>query len=222
MRRAAILLGSIALGCTNRVSLPEAPTASAPLRARQQFYRRYRSANTLMLVNGAPVVGGTLVTRYGPFTLADGTTVSDPRDLAAVVGENTPVALAAERSERRRNTADGFYWGGFALVGVGGGLGLAGLLGRASGDFDAGAVLWSGIGTALVGSILLVLGQTHLRSGVIQHREAAFDAYDLTLRRRLALCGEGDTPGGCEPDAPPSSSSTPVTSAPSPWGAPPP
>lgn len=145
-----------------------------------------------------------------------------PQHLAAVVGESTPVALAAERSERQRTTSDGFYWGGCALVGVGGGLGLAGLLGRSSGDFDAGAVLWSGIGTALVGSILLVLGQTHLRSGMLQHREAAFDAYDLTLRRRLALCGECDTPGGCELDSPPSSSSTPAPSAPSPWGSPPP
>lgn len=175
----------------------------------------------MIWVGGGHTPQSTLIARYGPFRLADGTTVIDPRDLVAVVGEDNPVASSAARAARQQNLSDGVFWGGFALTGAGAGLGFAGLLGSASGELDRGALVWSGIGAALVGSILMFLGQGHLRSAVIQHREAAFDAYDLVLRRRLALCGAGDTPGACEPDGVGGPAPTSGSAAPAPWGTPP-
>lgn len=219
-------VAALASGCATRVMLPAAPPRSAPISQRAAFYEEHRPTSalgTMTYSSGSFGMMGPVSTRWEQLILANGTAVSDPRDLAQVVGDNSPTAVAAESSARSARIAAGFFGGGLAASAVGLVLALASISGTSAYDGDGfPPVFWAGIGLSLGGSISISIGRWGFGTSADASRAAAFQSYDGSLRARLRLCSTGHQLHDCDaPAAPPPPAATTPT-VPGPWMAPPP
>lgn len=193
-RRLALGLLGVA-ACSTRVSLPEAPTAAAPLRVRQRFYRSHRPANLLLATQAAS--GDISVVAVGTLTLANGIEVRDPRDLLPLVAADSTVSHAAGRWAHRRAIIEGVSAAGATLAGAGLAVGFTGLFTRGFGSEEVVPWLLAGLITGAIGAILTAAVPPFFSGPASDDREEAFRGLDAALRVRMRLCGEGDTPSEC-------------------------
>lgn len=237
---AALLACALAAqGCGVHVQLPSAPDRSAPVQHRYSFYQQHRAAamqtTTRYTVNQFGMVTGAS-TSLDSLVLANGTAVQYPEDLHPLVDPDSPTAQSADRARRARRISTGLVAGGVAGMLLGVALLIPALTSSvdygSSADIErdgSNALLWSSLGVLTASTVVYFVGLFGPGATASQERVNAFTALDASLRRRLGLCGVGDTITDCATQGPvvptlqPLQPTLPIQpSQPAPWGAPPP
>jgi len=221
MKKAVIVVmsGALALqACGAHVQLPNTPDRTAPIQARVGAYNRLRPTAALTTQH-------LMVNRYGQvmssstsldfISLADGSQVIYPEDLAPTVDANSVTVQAGMQSASARRTATGLSLGGLGGMLLATGLLIPGI-GNAIGHTDYntdtstpgdGTLLYASIGVFVASTVLYFIGQFAFGSTASRERLRAFSTYDNSLRERLGLCGDGNAMGDCvnagAPGAPP-------------------
>ncbi len=211
---------SVIQGCPAHHALPSALPPTAPREARVRMYNTYRPLTVTNTLGSLPFAGGygmgmpMTMTTFGGLTLASGTTVFWPEDLAPLVAADSPTAHAGRAYSQAYVTSDYLLWPG--LAGFFGGIGLVvlGVFVNGTTARPSVAVMATGAGISLTGIGMTIAGGV-VRGASAGARETAFRSYNTDLLRTLGLCADGSPSGDCAPsaggDAAPSNPSVNVT-----------
>ena len=103
---------------------------------------------------------------------------------------DSPSARAATRSESARNTGGILRGLGVVSFVVGGGVGVASIVSRESGDEFDPTPLYVGIGGIMLGTILYFVGNG-FNANANDEAATAYETYDGGLKQHLGLCEPG-------------------------------
>lgn len=170
--------------CAPHIVFPRGLTRTAPLADRIAFYERFHSQQRTSLLVYTPNSVAPALHR----STVDGQEVYNSEDLVPLVGRRSRVARHS-RAAIRGEVRGGWVIAGGGVAMLAGSLSM-GLLSRHTG-LSGTEGLAVGLSLLGAGSVSALVGWI-LRLNASAEREAAYDAFDDDLRRRLGLCQRVD------------------------------
>jgi hypothetical protein len=187
--------------CHEHIEL-RAPESSAPEPARLRAYQElaplsYHETQVAYVSGYGFPVGTVKKTDY--LQLADGRRVYYAEDILPVVPDDSPAALAANDSSSNRHLSNLLYAGGVAAIVAGAALMVAPFVTHDPASQEP--FNWTpalvGLGISIGGGVGLLSASSIVDNNSQDQAASAFETYEPAVRKKLALCRDGDRVYAC-------------------------